>query len=104
MVRPSGVITSDAILDAVKTKVKSRDRDLPHRGRLMPDENVCSPRHGAQTVRGDMRSFLLNGDSTAFDMERGFTRHAIDESCEWVEGERVVLCTERVSSSSLFVV
>ena len=81
--RPSGVISSDAILDAIKAKVESRDRDLPYRGCLLPDENVCTTRHGAQTVRGDMRSFLLNGDTNAFDMERGFTRHAIDDACEW---------------------
>ncbi|XP_043193007.1 BTB/POZ domain-containing protein 9-like [Amphibalanus amphitrite] len=81
VVRPSGVISPDAILDAIKTKVESRDRELPYRGCLLPDENVCTPRHGAQTVRGDMRSFLLNGDTSAFDMERGFTRHAIDDAC-----------------------
>ncbi|XP_037076077.1 LOW QUALITY PROTEIN: BTB/POZ domain-containing protein 9-like [Pollicipes pollicipes] len=81
VVRPSNIISSDAILDAIKTKVESRDRDLKYRGCLLPDENVCTARHGAQTVRGDMRSFLLNGETSAFDMERGFTRHTIDEAC-----------------------
>lgn len=32
VVRPSNVMSSDAILDAIKAKVESRDRDLPYRG------------------------------------------------------------------------
>ena len=46
----------------------------------MPDENVAHPKHGTQVLQGEMRSALLDGDSHNYDMERGYTRHAINES------------------------
>jgi BTB/POZ domain-containing protein 9 len=47
---------------------------------LVPDENMAHPRHGSQVLQGEMRSALLDGDSHNYDMERGYTRHAINES------------------------
>jgi BTB/POZ domain-containing protein 9 len=44
------------------------------------DENVATIRHGAQVIRGEMKTALLDGDSTTYDLDRGFTRHPIDES------------------------
>jgi len=46
----------------------------------VPDENVAHPKHGTQVLQGEMRSALLDGDSHNYDMERGYTRHAINES------------------------
>ena len=31
-------------------------------------------------IVGEVKSALLDGDSTNYDMERGFTRHPIDDS------------------------
>ena len=44
------------------------------------DENVATIRHGAQVIRGEMKTALLDGDSTTYDLDRGFTRHPIDEN------------------------
>lgn len=82
VVRPTGLVSPDAILDAIKARTESRDTDLKYRGYLMPEENVASPspKNGAQVLHGDMRSALLDGDSHNYDMERGFTRHPIDDN------------------------
>lgn len=45
----------------------------------MPGENVATQLHGAQVLQGEMRAALLDGDAQGYDMERGFTRHPIDE-------------------------
>ncbi|XP_013777276.1 BTB/POZ domain-containing protein 9-like isoform X1 [Limulus polyphemus] len=80
VVRPTGLVHPDTILDAIKAKTESRDMDLKYRGYLMPDENVASPKHGAQVLHGELRSSLLDGDVQNYDMERGFTRHPIDDN------------------------
>ena len=35
---------------------------------------------GAQVIRGEIPTALLNGDNTNYDLDRGFTRHPIDET------------------------
>ena len=45
-------------------------------------ENVATPKHGATVVNGEVKNALLDGDSSNYDMERGFTRHPIDDSSE----------------------
>ncbi|XP_033340114.2 BTB (POZ) domain containing 9 isoform X2 [Megalopta genalis] len=47
------------------------------------DENVAHPMHGAQVLQGEMRSYLLDGDTSNYDLERGYTRHTITESQEY---------------------
>ena len=52
------------------------------------DVNVAHARMGAQVLQGEMRTALLDGDTTNYDMERGFTRHPIEEDknrrvCRW---------------------
>ena len=45
----------------------------------MPEENVARPKLGAAVLVGEMKQALLDGDHQNYDMERGFTRHAIDD-------------------------
>jgi len=78
-VRPSHLVTADVILDALKIRTESRDSDLPYRGQLLPEVNVAHTRFGAQVLQGEMRTALLDGDTTNYDMERGFTRHPIED-------------------------
>jgi len=93
-VRPSHLVSADNILDALKFRTESRDSDLPYRGHLsmkcgqlkfcieiycflhylVPEVNVAHNRLGAQVLQGEMRTALLDGDTTNYDMERGFTR------------------------------
>lgn len=82
IVRPTGLISSEVILDAISARTQTRDSDLLYRGRLFVDENVAHPKHGAQVLQGEMRSYLLNGDIINYDMERGYTRHTITDSPE----------------------
>lgn len=80
IVRPAGLVSPDTILDAIQARTQAKDSELNYRGCLMPDENVAHPKHGTQVLQGEMRSALLDGDSHNYDMERGYTRHAINES------------------------
>ncbi|XP_076298371.1 BTB (POZ) domain containing 9 isoform X2 [Lasioglossum baleicum] len=82
IVRPTGLVAPNIILDAIATKIQIRDSDLTYRGRLLIDENVAHPLHGAQVLQGEMRSYLLDGDTRNYDLERGYTRHTITESQE----------------------
>ncbi len=47
---------------------------------LAPEENVATLRYGAQVIRGEMKTSLLDGDSQNYDLDRGFTRHPIDDN------------------------
>lgn len=71
LVRPTGLVSPEAILDAIAARTQTRDTELIYRGRLLVDENVAHPRYGAQVLQGEMRSYLLDGDTTNYDMERG---------------------------------
>ena len=39
-------------------------------------------KHGATLVNGEVKNALLDGDSSNYDMERGFTRHPIDDNSD----------------------
>lgn len=78
-VRPSNLLCADSILDAFKTKEECRSADLNYRGVLIPEENVGTAKHGASVVKGEMRSSLLDGDCQNYDLDRGFTRHPIED-------------------------
>ena len=45
-----------------------------------PEENVATNRHQAQVIRGEMKAALLDGDTINYDLDRGFTRHLIDDN------------------------
>ncbi|GFR93773.1 BTB/POZ domain-containing protein 9 [Elysia marginata] len=79
-VRQTGLVSSDAILDAIKVQTESRDMDLKYRGFLVMEENVATTRLSASVVRGEMKTALLDGDTHNYDLDRGFTRHPIDDN------------------------
>ncbi|KAF5292804.1 hypothetical protein FQA39_LY13849 [Lamprigera yunnana] len=78
VVRPAGLVKPDALLDAIAERTNVRISSLPHRGQLIMDENVASPRFGSKVVAGELMEALLDGDHCNYDMERGYTRHAIN--------------------------
>jgi len=80
VVRPTELMPADVLLDAIQSRTESRDTELRYRGYKMPEENVAVPRHGAQVLVGEVKNALLDGDSKNYDMERGFSRHPIDEA------------------------
>ncbi|XP_057329517.1 BTB/POZ domain-containing protein 9 [Microplitis mediator] len=79
VVRPTGLVTPEAILDAIAARTHTRDSELNYRGRLLVDENVAHPDYDADVLQGEMRSFLLDGDTHSYDMEQGYTRHVIND-------------------------
>uniref|UniRef100_A0A673FV99 BTB/POZ domain-containing protein 9-like n=1 Tax=Sinocyclocheilus rhinocerous TaxID=307959 RepID=A0A673FV99_9TELE len=79
VVRPSGLVSPDDLLDAIKTRSESRDMDLNYRGMLVPEENIATMKYGAQVVKGELKSALLDGDTQNYDLDHGFSRHPIEE-------------------------
>ena len=69
--RPTNLVSPAAILDAVAEITQTTHKELKYRGRLMLDENVAQTKYGAQVLDGEMRSYLLDGDTRNYDMERG---------------------------------
>ncbi|XP_043076097.1 BTB/POZ domain-containing protein 9-like [Puntigrus tetrazona] len=79
VVRPSGLVSPDDLLDAIKTRSETRDMDLNHRGMLVPEENIATMKYGAQVVKGELKAALLDGDTQNYDLDHGFSRHPIEE-------------------------
>ncbi|XP_057679210.1 BTB/POZ domain-containing protein 9 [Corythoichthys intestinalis] len=79
VVRPSGLLSPDHLLDAIKLRSESRNMDLNFRGMLVPEENIATMKHGAQVVKGELKSALLDGDTQNYDLDHGFSRHPIEE-------------------------
>ncbi|XP_050073004.1 BTB/POZ domain-containing protein 9 [Anopheles maculipalpis] len=77
VVRPSGILDPERLLDAIAEKVSSKQ--LPYRGALFPEENVATQQFNSCTIHGELRSALLDGDTVSYDMEKGYTRHSIGE-------------------------
>jgi BTB/POZ domain-containing protein 9 len=82
VVRPCDLMTPDMILDGIKAKFDTKDTDLKYRGLLMPEENVATVKHGARVLMGDLKlnHHLLDGESHSYDLEKGFTKHQIDDA------------------------
>lgn len=79
VVRPSGLLSADELLDAIQTRSERRDMELNYRGMLLPEENIATMKHGAVVVKGELKSALLDGDTQNYDLDHGFTRHPIEE-------------------------
>lgn len=109
VVRPSGLLSPDDLLDAIKIRSESRNMDLNYRGMLsqcrsssasqlhvvvcvffaerlclylwfsVPEENIATMKYGAQVVKGELKSALLDGDTQNYDLDHGFSRHPIEE-------------------------
>lgn len=79
VVRPSGLVSPDDLLDAIKLRSESRNMDLNYRGMLIPEENIATMKFGAQVVKGELKSALLDGDTQNYDLDHGFSRHPIEE-------------------------
>ncbi|KAJ8670742.1 hypothetical protein QAD02_002001 [Eretmocerus hayati] len=82
IVRPTALVSPEAILDAIAANTQTKNLQLNHRGLLLRNENVAHTRHGAQVLRGEMPTYILDGDTENYDMERGYTRHTISDSAE----------------------
>ncbi|XP_033639361.1 BTB/POZ domain-containing protein 9-like [Asterias rubens] len=82
VVRPTKLLSADDILDAIKVKQESRNVDLNFRGALVLNENIATAKYNAAVTNGDMRASLLDGDCMNYDLDRGFTRHPIEDTAK----------------------
>ncbi len=41
--------------------------------------NVATAQYNSTVIEGELKNALLNGDNINYDMERGFTRHPIED-------------------------
>ncbi len=48
---------------------------------------MATLRQSAQVIRGEMKASLLDGDSQNYDLDRGFTRHPIDDN----QGQGIII-------------
>ncbi|EDV44558.1 uncharacterized protein Dana_GF20424 [Drosophila ananassae] len=78
VVRPSGILEPDKILDAIDER--STSKTLPYRAALWPEENVATAKFMSRCIQGECRTALLDGDVTTYDMEHGYTRHCITDA------------------------
>ncbi|KAH8267587.1 hypothetical protein KR026_008142 [Drosophila bipectinata] len=78
VVRPSGILEPDKILDAIDER--STSKTLPYRAALWPEENVATAKFLSRCIQGECRTALLDGDVTTYDMEHGYTRHCITDT------------------------
>lgn len=70
VVRPTRLVSSEAILDAI-TAIMDKSSELAYRGQMLVDQNIALAAYGAEVLQGEMRSYLLDGNSYNYDMERG---------------------------------
>lgn len=78
IVRPTGILDANYLLDAIHVKTQSRLNRLPHRGRLSPDENIATTKLGARVIQGICDGVcLLDSSDHPYDMEKGYARHEI---------------------------
>ncbi|CAF0815805.1 unnamed protein product [Adineta ricciae] len=69
------------------------NRSKNYRGRLRLDENIATKTYHAQVTDGEMKHALLDGDVTNYDLDRGFTRHPIDDMrciCVKLDGPSII--------------
>ncbi|CAG9539867.1 unnamed protein product [Cercopithifilaria johnstoni] len=79
IIRPSGLVASDAILDAIKERSEKKSGELTYRGFLLPNVNVVTSAFNATILTGEGSTTLLSGETNRYDMDRGFTTHAIGD-------------------------
>uniref|UniRef100_A0A7E4VVC7 BTB domain-containing protein n=1 Tax=Panagrellus redivivus TaxID=6233 RepID=A0A7E4VVC7_PANRE len=76
VIRPSGLIQADVLLDAINDQTRMKSSDLVYRGFQYPNVNVATLKHGASVVAGDATPFFFSESGTA---ERGSIKHTISE-------------------------
>lgn len=83
IVRPTGILDANYLLDAIHVKTQSRINRLPHRGILCPEENIATVKHGSRISQGTCDGFtLLDASDHPYDIEKGYTRHSISSKSD----------------------
>ncbi|KAE9548774.1 hypothetical protein FO519_008012 [Halicephalobus sp. NKZ332] len=79
IIRPSGLIPADVLLDAINDQTKKKSSDLVYRGFMPYNVNVISAAHGVSVVSGEAPTSFFNPDLSKYEQERGVLKHTINE-------------------------
>ncbi|CAF3726959.1 unnamed protein product [Adineta steineri] len=102
IVRYSNLFDLNHIMDAIdaihletntSSDINNDNRNKNYRGRLRLNENVATKAYLAQVVTGEMKHTLLDGDAINYDLDRGYTRHLIDDThniCIKLDGPSII--------------
>lgn len=78
IVRPTGILEPDTLLDAITIREQQKIKPLPYRGRLNLEENIATTKLSARVMQGTSEgNSVLDDSSHSYDMEKGYTRHGI---------------------------
>ncbi len=79
VVRPTGCVQPDTLLDAIAVREQQRIKPLPYRGCLISEENIAVAKYNAKEIQGTSEgSSVLDDSSHPYDLEKGYTRHGIN--------------------------
>ncbi|XP_039153980.1 BTB/POZ domain-containing protein 9-like [Drosophila simulans] len=90
VVRPSGILDPDQILDAINERCTSKA--LPYRAALWPERNVAADMFQSRCIQGECRDALLDGDVTTYDMDKRYTHHCITDKDASIVVELGTIC------------
>ncbi|CAF3473058.1 unnamed protein product [Rotaria socialis] len=88
IVRYSNLFDLNQILDAIDIihtesssamTVSNRTNYKNYRGRLRLNENLATKAYDAEVIEGEVKQYLLDGEVINYDLDRGYTRHLIDD-------------------------
>ncbi|CAF2085115.1 unnamed protein product [Rotaria magnacalcarata] len=88
IVRYSNLFDLNHILDAIDiihaesnsaVTVNNRTNYKNYRGRLRLNENLATKAYDAEVIEGEVQQYLLDGEVINYDLDRGYTRHLIDD-------------------------
>ncbi|EDW56093.1 GM22934 [Drosophila sechellia] len=78
VVRPSGILDPDQILDAINERCTSKA--LPYRAALWPERNVAADMFQSRCIQRECRDALLDVDVTTYEMTKRYTLHCITDN------------------------
>uniref|UniRef100_A0A0N5AMB9 BTB domain-containing protein n=1 Tax=Syphacia muris TaxID=451379 RepID=A0A0N5AMB9_9BILA len=84
IVRTSGLISADLILDAIKEQQERKSVELTSRGFLLPNINVATSTYNARVINGEGGIRFLNSDTCRYDMEHSVVSHLIHENSQGI--------------------
>ncbi|UJR22752.1 hypothetical protein I4U23_025784 [Adineta vaga] len=102
IVRYSNLFHLNYIMDAIDaihlesnttSEINNENRNKNYRGRLRINENIATKAYLAQVITGEMKHTLLDGDTINYDLDRGYTRHLIDDThniCVKLDGPSII--------------
>ncbi|CAJ0929536.1 unnamed protein product, partial [Mesorhabditis belari] len=78
-IRPTNLLSPDAILDAIQEQQQTKPAHLMHRAVIVPNVNIATTSRRAQVITGEFKHALLSADVMQYEGERAHTQHLITQ-------------------------